>query len=275
MSLSAELKAIVTLLEDTDPVVEGCVDSYLMANFSEIEDNMPEILMEIRSLSGARALFEKMSELNVEITLEKLDKAVREYEEDYVYEWFLVNRLVLFSANYDAMYSAMLVLAAKAEKSIPQGAIPEQKITAFNRVFFEESGFEAMTDKDIPFEALLPSEVLVSRKGIPLVLDMIYVFLADMLGFPLKIYVKDDGFIAAWTDLEGEPVFFIDMGRKGKIMSVAEVAGGTSGEDICLEDISVLNDIYAVVMSDIFTVSGEKEKSVLMMKAHEILAGRQ
>lgn len=61
MSLSAELKAIVTLLEDTDPVVEGCVDSYLRANFSEIEDNMPEILMEIRSLSGARALFEKMS----------------------------------------------------------------------------------------------------------------------------------------------------------------------------------------------------------------------
>ena len=264
----------MTLLEDTDPIVVKSIDSYIRSNYGEVSGQLRVLLDEQCDSDATTRLLDKYFELSEEMTLDELSRVVREDDEDYVYEWFLVGRLVSYSADYDAMYAAMLSLAGRVENKTPSGATPAQKIAVMNRIFFKEDGFVPMEGEDIPLWALLPFEVLESKKGIPLVIEMIYVFVADMLGYPLGMYVRDGGLFPVWEDIDGNPMFFIDLEHEGKMLMQSDVVATGEEREVFIEDLSVLLEIYAVIMSDVFSASGEENNSRLMMKAHAILADR-
>lgn len=275
MSISQQLKAIVALLEDTDGVVSESVDSYLREHFDEVSAQLPDIAYARNQDGGWALLVGKMRSLNSELTLKELEQVVKTDGENYIYEWFLMNKLILFPADYSSMYATLLTMSYKVESQISPGALPAHKVDAINRVFFEEFSMTALRDEDIPLEALLPVSVLETRHGISLVIDMLYVFLADLLDYPLKVFVSDMGFIPVWVDDDGSPLFFINLGEKGKMISISDILDGDDDvSNLYFDDVSSLLDIYAAVLSDIFSISGEGERSKLMMKAHTILQRR-
>lgn len=275
MSISQQLKAIVALLEDTDGVVSESVDSYLREHFDEVSAQLPDIAYARNQDGGWALLVGKMRSLNSELTLKELEQVVKTDGENYIYEWFLMNKLILFPADYSSMYATLLTMSYKVESQISPGALPAHKVDAINRVFFEEFSMTALRDEDIPLEALLPVSVLETRHGISLVIDMLYVFLADLLDYPLKVFVSDMGFIPVWVDDDGSPLFFINLGEKGKMISISDVLDGDDDvSNLYFDDVSSLLDIYAAVLSDIFSISGEGERSKLMMKVHTILQRR-
>lgn len=275
MSISQQLKAIVALLEDTDGVVSESVDSYLREHFDEVSAQLPDIAYARNQDGGWALLVGKMRSLNSELTLKELEQVVKADGENYIYEWFLMNKLILFPADYSSMYATLLTMSYKVESQISPGALPAHKVDAINRVFFEEFSMTALRDEDIPLEALLPVSVLETRHGISLVIDMLYVFLADLLDYPVKVFVSDMGFIPVWVDDDGSPLFFINLGEKGKMISISDILDGDDDvSNLYFDDVSSLLDIYAAVLSDIFSISGEGERSKLMMKAHTILQRR-
>lgn len=275
MSISQQLKAIVALLEDTDGVVSESVDSYLKEHFDEVAAQLPDIAYARNQDGGWALLVGKMRSLNSELTLKELEQVVKADGENYIYEWFLMNKLILFPADYSSMYATLLTMSYKVESQISPGALPAHKVDAINRVFFEEFSMTALRDEDIPLEALLPVSVLETRHGISLVIDMLYVFLADLLDYPVKVFVSDMGFIPVWVDDDGSPLFFINLGEKGRMISISDVLDGDDDvSNLYFDDVSSLLDIYAAVLSDIFSISGEGERSKLMMKAHTILQRR-
>lgn len=275
MSISQQLKAIVALLEDTDGVVSESVDSYLREHFDEVSAQLPDIAYARNQDGGWALLVGKMHSLNSELTLKELEQVVKTDGENYIYEWFLMNKLILFPADYSSMYATLLTMSYKVESQISPGALPAHKVDAINRVFFEEFSMTALRDEDIPLEALLPVSVLETRHGISLVIDMLYVFLADLLDYPVKVFVSDMGFIPVWVDDDGSPLFFINLGEKGKMISISDILDGDDDvSNLYFDDVSSLLDIYAAVLSDIFSISGEGERSKLMMKAHTILQRR-
>ncbi len=275
MSISQQLKAIVALLEDTDGVVSESVDSYLREHFDEVAAQLPDIAYARNQDGGWALLVGKMRSLNSELTLKELEQVVKADGENYIYEWFLMNKLILFPADYSSMYATLLTMSYKVESQISPGALPAHKVDAINRVFFEEFSMTALRDEDIPLEALLPVSVLETRHGISLVIDMLYVFLADLLDYPVKVFVSDLGFIPVWVDDDGSPLFFINLGEKGRMISISDVLDGDDDvSNLYFDDVSSLLDIYAAVLSDIFSISGEGERSKLMMKAHTILLRR-
>lgn len=275
MSISQQLKAIVALLEDTDGVVSESVDSYLREHFDEVAAQLPDIAYARNQDGGWALLVGKMRSLNSELTLKELEQVVKADGENYIYEWFLMNKLILFPADYSSMYATLLTMSYKVESQISPGALPAHKVDAINRVFFEEFSMTALRDEDIPLEALLPVSVLETRHGISLVIDMLYVFLADLLDYPVKVFVSDLGFIPVWVDDDGSPLFFINLGEKGRMISISDVLDGDDDvSNLYFDDVSSLLDIYAAVLSDIFSISGEGERSKLMMKAHTILQRR-
>lgn len=275
MSISQQLKAIVALLEDTDGVVSESVDSYLREHFDEVAAQLPDIAYARNQDGGWALLVGKMRSLNSELTLKELEQVVKADGENYIYEWFLMNKLILFPADYSSMYATLLTMSYKVESYISPGALPAHKVDAINRVFFEEFSMTALRDEDIPLEALLPVSVLETRHGISLVIDMLYVFLADLLDYPVKVFVSDMGFIPVWVDDDGSPLFFINLGEKGRMISISDVLDGDDDvSNLYFDDVSSLLDIYAAVLSDIFSISGEGERSKLMMKAHTILQRR-
>lgn len=275
MSISQQLKAIVALLEDTDGVVSESVDSYLREHFDEVAAQLPDIAYARNQDGGWVLLVGKMRSLNSELTLKELEQVVKADGENYIYEWFLMNKLILFPADYSSMYATLLTMSYKVESQISPGALPAHKVDAINRVFFEEFSMTALRDEDIPLEALLPVSVLETRHGISLVIDMLYVFLADLLDYPVKVFVSDLGFIPVWVDDDGSPLFFINLGEKGRMISISDILDGDDDvSNLYFDDVSSLLDIYAAVLSDIFSISGEGERSKLMMKAHTILQRR-
>lgn len=275
MSISQQLKAIVALLEDTDGVVSESVDSYLREHFDEVAAQLPDIAYARNQDGGWALLVGKMRSLNSELTLKELEQVVKADGENYIYEWFLMNKLILFPADYSSMYATLLTMSYKVESQISPGALPAHKVDAINRVFFEEFSMTALRDEDIPLEALLPVSVLETRHGISLVIDMLYVFLADLLDYPVKVFVSDLGFIPVWVDDDGSPLFFINLGEKGRMISISDILDGDDDvSNLYFDDVSSLLDIYAAVLSDIFSISGEGERSKLMMKAHTILQRR-
>ena len=275
MSISQQLKAIVALLEDTDGVVSESVDSYLREHFDEVSAQLPDIAYARNQDGGWALLVGKMRSLNSELTLKELEQVVKTDGENYIYEWFLMNKLILFPADYSSMYATLLTMSYKVESQISPGALPAHKVDAINRVFFEEFSMTALRDEDIPLEVLLPVSVLETRHGISLVIDMLYVFLADLLDYPLKVFVSDMGFIPVWVDDDGSPLFFINLGEKGRMISISDVLDGDDDvSNLYFDDVSSLLDIYAAVLSDIFSISGEGERSKLMMKVHTILQRR-
>ena len=275
MSISQQLKAIVALLEDTDGVVSESVDSYIREHFDEVSAQLPDIAYARNQDGGWALLVGKMRSLNSELTLKELEQVVKTDGENYIYEWFLMNKLILFPADYSSMYATLLTMSYKVESQISPGALPAHKVDAINRVFFEEFSMTALRDEDIPLEALLPVSVLETRHGISLVIDMLYVFLADLLDYPLKVFVSDMGFIPVWVDDDGSPLFFINLGEKGRMISISDVLDGDDDvSNLYFDDVSSLLDIYAAVLSDIFSISGEGERSKLMMKVHTILQRR-
>lgn len=275
MSISQQLKAIVALLEDTDGVVSESVDSYLREHFDEVSAQLPDIAYARNQDGGWALLVGKMRSLNSELTLKELEQVVKTDGENYIYEWFLMNKLILFPADYSSMYATLLTMSYKVESQISPGALPAHKVDAINRVFFEEFSMTALRDEDIPLEALLPVSVLETRHGISLVIDMLYVFLADLLDYPLKVFVSDMGFIPVWVDDDGSPLFFINLGEKGRMISISDVLDGDDDvSNLYFDDVNSLLDIYAAVLSDIFSISGEGERSKLMMKVHTILQRR-
>ena len=252
MSISQQLKAIVALLEDTDGVVSESVDSYLREHFDEVAAQLPDIAYARNQDGGWALLVGKMRSLNSELTLKELEQVVKADGENYIYEWFLMNKLILFPADYSSMYATLLTMSYKVESQISPGALPAHKVDAINRVFFEEFSMTALRDEDIPLEALLPVSVLETRHGISLVIDMLYVFLADLLDYPVKVFVSDMGFIPVWVDDDGSPLFFINLGEKGKMISISDILDGDDDvSNLYFDDVSSLLDIYAAVLSDI------------------------
>ena len=160
ISVTPELKAVISLLEDTDPVVKESVDTYIKEHFAEIEYLLPDILDEWHfSRKESALLFDKMVAVNAELTMAELEKAVKEVPEDYIYEWFLLNKMILISADFTVMSASLISMANVLEQGITASDSPWKKAEVFNSAFFGKLGLVQLKSENIPLSALLPSEV--------------------------------------------------------------------------------------------------------------------
>lgn len=270
--VSSKTKALLALLEDSDTVVRKEVDRYLKDNYKDLEEELFSLFDRETSPVKAGVIFDVIFRYNAEAVLADLSAHVLQGGDDYLYEWFLVNKLVFPSADYGTFSADVLALSGKIERAVGGKSGPTARTEAMNRVFYDELAFVPMTDENVPLGALLPSEVVVSNEGIPLVIDMLYVMLAWMQGFPVGVYLKDDGFCPCWCAEDGSPLFFMSLSEKGKIIPADEFPDADRPADAAsIQSPAALLDIYVAVLSDIFRISGEKEKSELLLRAGKIL----
>lgn len=270
--VSSKTKALLALLEDSDTVVRKEVDRYLKDNYKDLEEELFSLFDRETSPVKAGVIFDVIFRYNAEAVLADLSAHVRQGGDDYLYEWFLVNKLVFPSADYGTFSADVLALSGKIERAVGGKSGPTARTEAMNRVFYDELAFVPMTDENVPLGALLPSEVVVSNEGIPLVIDMLYVMLAWLQGFPVGVYLKDDGFCPCWCAEDGSPLFFMSLSEKGKIIPADEFPDADRPADAAsIQSPAALLDIYVAVLSDIFRISGEKEKSELLLRAGKIL----
>lgn len=270
--VSSRTKALLSLLQDNDTVVRKEVDRYLKDNYKDLEEELYSLFDRETSTVRAGVIFDVIFRYNAETVLSDLAAHVGQDGDDYLYEWFLVNKLMFPSADYGAFSADVLVVSGKIGRAVEGRSGPRAKTEAMNRVFYDEIAFVPMTDENVPLGALLPSEVIVAKEGIPLVIDMFYVMLAWLQGFPVGVYLKDDGFCPCWCGEDGSPLFFISLSEGGRIIPSDEFPdAGRPADPASIQSPAALLDIYVAVLSDIFRISGEKDKSDLLLRAGKIL----
>jgi regulator of sirC expression with transglutaminase-like and TPR domain len=114
----------------------------------------------------------------------------------------------------DAIVAALDELARGAR--LPRGVDAFQAVARLNHYLFEELGFDGDSDAyDDPVNSYL-DQVLERRRGLPILLSLVYVEIArrrgvdiDPIGFPGHFIVSPRG---------SEPRFFVDPFRRGAIV---------------------------------------------------------
>jgi regulator of sirC expression with transglutaminase-like and TPR domain len=108
---------------------------------------------------------------------------------------------------------------------VPEGCITERDRLAFlNRFLFDAKCFKCLCELSHltrPSDAFRLSRVLAARAGSPMVLTLIYAFLAERLGVTLEIIDFNPAWFLRWTE-EGRSRY-IDVTRAGASMGPEEL----------------------------------------------------
>lgn len=99
---------------------------------------------------------------------------------------------------------------------IPEGADLYESIARLNHHLFTEHGFVGDTDAyDAPENSLL-SQVIARRRGLPILLSLIYIEVARRVGVDIRGVGFPTHFMV--TPADADPVFFVDPFHQGEIL---------------------------------------------------------
>ncbi|RYZ76273.1 MAG: hypothetical protein EOP05_05510 [Proteobacteria bacterium] len=114
--------------------------------------------------------------------------------------------------------------AYELQSELPHGLSEREKLDHLNRFFFELKRFKCLADTTSlqrPSDAFRVSRVLAARKGAPLVLSLIYAFLAEKIGVQLEFVDFNPAWFLRWS--ENGRSRYIDVARAGATLSSEEL----------------------------------------------------
>jgi len=114
-------------------------------------------------------------------------------------------------------------MAEEIQKSIPENATDEQKLSALNRYLFEENGFHGGQDEFYHQANNQLDRVIDDREGMPITLCVLYMEIGRRLGLTLEGVGLPGRFIVRYRSAKGKSQL-IDVFEKAEILSETEVA---------------------------------------------------
>ncbi|MBK9990113.1 MAG: transglutaminase family protein [Verrucomicrobia bacterium] len=219
--LSSELQtAFLGLLDDQQPSVRQA----LLAHFVEHPAASADFLKTIatgknRPLAWHARWF--LEELKFSDPSAEFVGFIRSLNYELETGTLLLNRTVFPRIDIGACCEQLDALAARCRELFAEPMTTREKCRVINRVLFHEHGFhgnsEHYTD---PLNSFL-EQVLTRRKGIPISLCLVYLFVAHRLGLELEP-VGLPGHFVLGCYTEGSP-FFIDAFENGTFRSADQL----------------------------------------------------
>lgn len=114
--------------------------------------------------------------------------------------------------------------AYELQSELPEGLSERDRLSHLNKFFFELKRFKCLADTTSlqrPSDAFRVSRVLAARTGAPLVLSLLYAFLAEKIGVQLEFVDFNPAWFLRWT--ENGRSRYIDVARSGSILSSEEL----------------------------------------------------
>ncbi|WP_158858806.1 transglutaminase-like domain-containing protein [Lunatibacter salilacus] len=180
-----ELKALVSLLDDTDKEVKEHVRDRIISLGSQIipfleqtwENSFnPDIQKEIEDL---------VHELQFSLLKERLTEWKQSSEQDLLTGLWIINTYQYPDLDFDQLNATMHQIYFEVWTSFKNDAPPYEKIRTINSVLFNDLKFAANTKNfHSPGNSML-SNVLDSKRGNPISLCAVYLLVARKLGLPI------------------------------------------------------------------------------------------
>ena len=216
----SQKKALETLLEDTSPAVRQA----LLAQFTH---HGKESVAFLQGLTGRsdRQLANQASWYLRELHLADPVGEFREFIRSLSYELetgaLLLSRTVNADLDVGACCTQLATMAARCRDLIAEPATSREKCRILNRVLFHEYGFRGNAEHYAdPLNSHL-DQVLRRRKGIPISLSMVYLFVAERAGIQLEPVGLPGHFLVGCYE-EAAP-FFIDPFNAGLFLTAEDV----------------------------------------------------
>lgn len=180
-----ELKALVSLLDDTDQEVKEHVRERIISLGNQIipfleqswENSFnPDIQKEIEDL---------VHELQYSLLKERLKEWKESPEQDLLTGLWIINTYQYPDLDFDQLNATMHQIYFEVWTSFKNEAPPYDKIRTVNSVLFNDLKFAANTKNfHSPGNSML-SNVLDSKRGNPISLCAVYLLVAKKLGLPI------------------------------------------------------------------------------------------
>ncbi len=213
-------ESFLALLDDPNPNVRTA----LLTHFSEVGEPARAFLREAAAQPNriiARHAVWYLDQMHVADPVAEFRAFIRSFHYELESGALLLARTVNPRLDVGACRSAFDTIAARCHELLPEPATAREKCRVINRVLFHEWGFrgnqENYTD---PLNSLI-DRVVERRKGIPLSLSLLYLFIAERVGLELEpVGIPGHFLIGSFTD---DAVFFVDPFDRGVFRDPAEV----------------------------------------------------
>ncbi len=126
------------------------------------------------------------------------------------------------SVTYERALKRAQFLAYELQSVTVPEDTESERLDILNRFFFEEKGFRCLPQSESDSAAAyLFHQVIARRAGAPLVLSLLYAFLADSVGVKLDFVDLNPTCFLRWND--GGRSRFIDLTRNGRTLTNDEL----------------------------------------------------
>lgn len=214
------IEAFTSLLDDPNPTVRKA----MLQEFSHLGKEGAAFLNHIytgenRVLSLHAAWF--LRELNFSDPVEEFRVFIRSLQYELETGALLLNRTVAPDLDIGESCRLLDEMAARCRELMFPPMPAKEKCRVINRVLFHEYGFRGNVEHYTDPSNSFISDVLTTRRGLPITLALIYILVAQRCGFTLEPVGIPGHFMVGCY--ENKPPFFIDPFARGAFRSGEEI----------------------------------------------------
>lgn len=214
-------ESYLRLLDDPSPAVRQA----LLAHFSQLGAPAQEFLQSAqrqshRNLAKHAAWF--LSQLKFTDPAAEFRAFINSLNYELESGALLLARTVNAELDAGACHEMLDRIARRCRELIIEPSSPREKCRVINRVLFHEWGFSGNHEHYTDPQNSLLDQVLLTRKGIPISLSIIYLLVAERLGLELEPVGVPGHFLVGCY--HGNTVFFIDAFDRGVFRDPEEIA---------------------------------------------------
>lgn len=282
MKPGSELFSLLYLLEDPDPVIKKAVKGRFLQHGEEVVEQLEFIILESDNNRDYFKYRGTAEEIILEITYNSIAKLLKEPQPDLEKILFLLTKIADPLSNETLFRGTINIITSEIGFEISENRTPIENIEIFNYYFFIKERFKVIhTQEPITTEVLM-DRVLLNRGGAITSLSLAYFLLASKVGLPIYPLYFSEGFIPAYIDNRGEPLFYINIGDVGKIFGAKELLSVLKNNKI--ENVKfplemgeerIMARIYNEVLLYAFSNEGDNNVVARLNKVLELIEGER
>ncbi len=209
----SEFKALISLLDDTDPVVESHVKDTLIS----LGEGVIPKLEEAWESQGDEFVQSRIEDIIYHIQTGQVLDSIHSWKSvgggSLLRGWYLVSRFHFPELDYLVYKNEVNRLVNRIWLEFRPGMNLPEKLLVINRMLFVQEKFRVNRKSLYDPKNFFLNTLIDTKKGSPISLGLLYLVICQELDLELKGIILPGYFVVTYQDEKNE--FFLDLRQKG------------------------------------------------------------
>lgn len=227
------LKALISLLDDSDEEVVAHVTEQLLSYGNDIIPRLEHVWEDLRDLQLQERIENIIHKIQFQQTKDALHGWLESSRHDLLQAMLIIARYQYPDLQENRVRNHIESIRIDAWMEMNYYLTALEKVRILNHIFFRVHGFSGNTDHYNDPQNSFINKVLETRKGNPISLCVLYMLIAQRLHVPIYGINLPQHFILAYLDdseaaenlpiEQREPLFYINPFNKGMVFGKKEI----------------------------------------------------